>query len=115
MYWGMVANLRLAGMQMDAFERLLRLPLKGAADRDIAYVLVHCCLQEEQWNPYYALVAKELMLAAKTYKTSMQFAVQDRLRHTHNLNARQAANLAELLAYLLAHKVCPRCPHHHHT
>ena len=93
------------GMQMDAFERLLRLPLKGAADRDIAHVLVHCCLQEEQWNPYYALVAKQLMLVSKTHKTSMQFAIQDRLRHAQHLNARQAANLAEFLAYLLAHKV----------
>lgn len=94
---------------MDAFERLLRLPLKGAADRDIAHVLVHCCLQEEKWNPYYALVAKQLMHVAKTYKTSMQFAIQDRLRHAHNLNARQAANLAEFLAYLLAHKVLSPC------
>lgn len=92
-------------LQMEAFERLLRLPLKGTADRDIAHVLLHCCLQEQQWNPYYALVSKQLMLAAKIYKVSMQFAIQDRLRHAHDLNARQAANLSEFLAYLLAHKV----------
>jgi nucleolar MIF4G domain-containing protein 1 len=90
---------------MDAFERLLRLPLRGSADRDIAHVVLHCCMQESSWNPYYALVATQLLKAGKAYKVSMQFAIQDRMRQVKELNARQAANLAEFLAHLLAHRV----------
>eukprot|EP00892_Ulva_mutabilis_P003510 jgi/Ulvmu1/1530/UM011_0260.1 len=92
---------------MDAVERLIRLPLKGTADRDIAHVLLHCCMQEAGWNPFYAHVAARLLAHSKTYRNSIQYAVQDRLRRIAELNARQATNLASFMAHLLAQQGLP--------
>lgn len=103
--WHCVPSLRLPNVQMDAVERLMRLPLKATAARDIAHVLMHCCMQEERWNPFYAHVASELLSHGKAYRSSFQFAVQDQARRVPELNARQATNLASLLAHLLARQV----------
>ena len=92
-------------LQLDAVERLIRLPLKGTADRDIAHVLLHCCMQEQRWNPFYGHVAAELLVHSKMYKNSIQFAVQDRLRQIPELNARQATHLASFVAHLIANRV----------
>lgn len=92
-------------MQMDAVERLMRLPVKGTAERDVAHVLLHCCMQEERWNPFYAHVASQMLSHSKAFRNSMQFAVQDRVRRVPELNARQATNLASLLVHLLAKQV----------
>lgn len=92
-------------VQMDAVERLVRLPLKGTADRDIAHVLLHCCMQEKRWNPFYALVASKLLVHSKAYRNSIQYAVQDRMRRISELNARQATNLAAFMAHLLTQQV----------
>lgn len=92
-------------LQMDAVERIMRLPLKGTAERDIAHVLLHCCMQEKRWNPFYAHVAVQIISHSKASRNCFQFAFQDRLRRIQELNARQATNLASLLAHALACKV----------
>lgn len=42
----------------DALEKILRLNLKGAQEREIARVLVECCSQEGAYNPFYAHLAE---------------------------------------------------------
>lgn len=44
---------------MDAFEKLLHLGLKNQQEREIIHVLLHCCLQEKQYNPYYGVLAQK--------------------------------------------------------
>ncbi|KAJ2854312.1 suppressor of glycerol defect, partial [Coemansia erecta] len=39
----------------DAFERLLKLDLKKTQTREVVRVVLHCCGQEQAYNPYYAL------------------------------------------------------------
>lgn len=76
---------------MDAFERLLRLPLKAQQEREIVRVVVECCLQvglsrsvaspvwnvdvtewlrlqEESFNPYYAALLGKLVAVSKNHK-----------------------------------------------
>jgi nucleolar MIF4G domain-containing protein 1 len=40
----------------DAYDRLVRLNLRGNADRDIVRVIMDCCAQEKTYNPFYAFV-----------------------------------------------------------
>lgn len=42
----------------DALEKILRLNLKGAQEREIARVIVECCSQEGSYNPFYAHLAE---------------------------------------------------------
>lgn len=44
----------------DALEKILRLNLKGAQEREIARVIVECCCQEVSYNPYYAHLAERV-------------------------------------------------------
>ena len=93
-------------MQMDAFERLMHLPLKGEAERDIVRVILDCCMQEATWNPYYAHVAAKVAAAAKNHRMTLQYAVWDKLKTLSELNLRQLTNLAHFLASLFSVQVC---------
>jgi len=44
----------------DALEKILRLNLKGAQEREIARVIVECCCQETSYNPFYAHLAERV-------------------------------------------------------
>ena len=44
----------------DALEKILKLNLKGAQERDIARVIVECCSQESSFNPFYAHLAERV-------------------------------------------------------
>lgn len=44
----------------DALEKVLKLNLKGAQEREIARVIVECCSQERSFNPYYAHLAERV-------------------------------------------------------
>ena len=45
---------------MHAFERLMKLGIKGKQEHDIIYVLLDCCTQEKDYNPFYSFLAKKL-------------------------------------------------------
>lgn len=40
---------------IDAFEKILHLAIKD--HRVVVSVIIHCCLSEKAFNPYYAVVA----------------------------------------------------------
>lgn len=44
----------------DALEKILRLNLKGAQEREIARVIIECCSQERSYNPFYAHLAERV-------------------------------------------------------
>ncbi|KAK9813973.1 hypothetical protein WJX73_007570 [Symbiochloris irregularis] len=66
----------------QAAERLLRLPLKGEAERTLVTVTVDCCLREAAWNPYYAHVLARLAAASKGHRTTLRVCMADRLKRT---------------------------------
>lgn len=44
---------------LDAFEKLHRLSLRDGQEKEIIHVLLNCCLQESNFNPYYAVLAQK--------------------------------------------------------
>ncbi|CAH1395457.1 unnamed protein product [Nezara viridula] len=85
----------------DAFEKLLRLGLKGQQEREIPLVIVHCLLQEKNFNPYYALVCDQLCLSDRRHQMTLQCALWDRFRDLQSLSSYQIHILARFLAQLL--------------
>lgn len=53
---------------LDAFEKLLRLSLKNQQEREIIHVILHCCLQEKNYNPYYATLAQKFCEHDRKYQ-----------------------------------------------
>lgn len=61
---------------VDAFDRLQRLKLKSKQEREIPRVTLHCCGNEQVYNPFYALVAGKLCQTHSLKKT-FQFSLWD--------------------------------------
>ncbi|EGF80076.1 hypothetical protein BATDEDRAFT_88499 [Batrachochytrium dendrobatidis JAM81] len=109
---------------LDAFERLLKLNLKGKQGRDIVRVTIHCCTQEMVYNPYYALVAEQFCKHEHGFKITFQYAIWDALKamngkegmydddddgdaYTGEKGLIRVANLARMLAHLFANESLP--------
>lgn len=85
----------------DAFEKVLKLGLKGQQEREIPLVIIHCLLQEKCYNPYYAHIADQLCLSNRRHQMSLQCALWDRFRALEKLSSPQINSLAKFLAQLL--------------
>lgn len=46
----------------------MHLGLKNQQERDIIHVLLHCCLQEKEFNPYYAVLAQKFCECDRKYQ-----------------------------------------------
>ena len=58
----------------DAYGRVMKLRLKKGRQKEVAYVVMQCAGAEQQYNPYYSLVARRLCGDGK-----IRFALQDSL------------------------------------
>jgi nucleolar MIF4G domain-containing protein 1 len=89
---------------LDAFEKLSKLGLKDQQEREIVHVLVHCCLQEQSYNVFYAHLAMRLCSTNHNFKFTFQYSFWDRFKQLNSgtLLPHQIANLALLLAELVA-------------
>lgn len=83
---------------VDAFEKLLRLGLKGDQEREIVRVTVECCLNETSYNPYYAQVLIRLCNVAKGHKITLQYCLWDHFAEVTGMDLRRMTNLARLTA-----------------
>lgn len=92
---------------MDAFERLLRLNLKGTHERDIVKIIVQCCLQEPVFNPYYALLLKKLCDSGKGHKMTLQYCLWDHFKEVSSMDVRNMTVLAKLTGAVLASFAVP--------
>ncbi len=86
---------------LDAFEKVVKFPLKTHKEREVAFVLLDCCLQERRFNPYYAQLALKLALFERKYKLAMQFAIWDRIKELTSLQSFQLGHLASYTAFLV--------------
>ncbi|KAG8624072.1 hypothetical protein KVT40_009048 [Elsinoe batatas] len=67
----------------DAAQRITKLRLKNRQLAEIPRVIVRCVTAEEEYNPYYAYVARELCAAGKReVRMGFQFALWDVFKRT---------------------------------
>lgn len=86
---------------LDAFEKLLRLDLKGKQDREIMRVLVDCCLQEKVFNKYYTVLASKLCSYDKNNKFSLQYCLWDHFKELESMELNRSMNLTRFVAEML--------------
>lgn len=61
----------------SALDNLLRLRLRGPAEREIVRVLIDCAAQESPYNIYYAAVARQLAVLHPRFRFTCQLALWD--------------------------------------
>ncbi|KAH8418261.1 hypothetical protein KR222_007634 [Zaprionus bogoriensis] len=84
---------------VDAFEKILHLSLKD--QRTVAYVIIHCALNERRANPYYAHLALKFCQYNRKFQLAFQFASWDRINDIEKLSKAQIRNLASFLQQLI--------------
>jgi nucleolar MIF4G domain-containing protein 1 len=76
-------------------------------EREIVRVLLHCCLAESSWNPYYGHLALKLAHSGKSHRLTLQFALWDQYKVLEQLETVQLASLARMNAILIAKSALP--------
>lgn len=87
-----------------AIERILRLDLRGPAEREIIRVLLDCCAQEASYNDFYDTVCSNLCTLRPSFKFTVQLALWDLFKlfgDEQHASQRRVYNLAMLLANLI--------------
>ncbi|EYC04665.1 hypothetical protein Y032_0086g1915 [Ancylostoma ceylanicum] len=91
----------------NAFERLLRLSLKGQQEREIIYVSIIMMLREKTFNPFYPMLVARFCDFDKRFALTTQYALWDRIREADSLKLRARSRLADLIHYLISHETLP--------
>jgi nucleolar MIF4G domain-containing protein 1 len=111
---------------IEAFEKLHQLAIKD--HRVIVTVIIHCCLAEKVFNPYYAVLSQKFCDVDRKYQVSdliiifeskvkkklksnfinykqlaVQFALWDRIKDIKSHSNIQIKNLSQFLIYLIEH------------
>lgn len=86
---------------LNAFEQLQKLNLNNVQQREVIHILLDCCGQEKQYNPYYAFLAQHLCSFNHSYKFTIQLSYWDFFKEIDNFPVRKIANYAKLLSHLL--------------
>ncbi|XP_054712602.1 nucleolar MIF4G domain-containing protein 1-like isoform X2 [Uloborus diversus] len=92
---------------MDVFEKLLKLNLKNQQEREIINVILHCSLNEQSFNPFYAYLAGKFCNFARKFQMALQFALWDRFKELSKLKPQQISNLARFLSHLFTSGALP--------
>jgi nucleolar MIF4G domain-containing protein 1 len=101
----------------DAYYRLMKLKLKKTQELEIPKVLIHCSSAENNYNPYYTLVAKTLC-RHRSLKRAFRFSLWNIFKKLgenysedetaeddddrNSLDMRQLVNLAKMFGSLIA-------------
>ncbi|KAJ9511491.1 hypothetical protein QJQ45_029845, partial [Haematococcus lacustris] len=91
----------------EAFEKLVRLPIKGDQEREVVRVVVDCALQEAAYNPYYAILLAKLAAHSKAHRLTLQFRLWDGFKALPEAEPRALGHLARLTAFMLASATLP--------
>lgn len=81
--------------------------LQGEAQREVVRVTIDCCLQEGQWNPYYAALLRNVLGASQGHCVTAQFCIWDHLKEIGRQTTRRIKNLALLVAHLIVSRALP--------
>ncbi|XP_029346687.1 nucleolar MIF4G domain-containing protein 1 isoform X3 [Acyrthosiphon pisum] len=92
---------------LDAFNKLVRLGLKGLQQEEIVSVLIHCLLVYKVYNPFFAYVAQQLCQSNRKYQAFFKKSINVRLEEIDNLKKNQIPILASFLAQMLRNHSLP--------
>ncbi|TRY62892.1 hypothetical protein TCAL_00367 [Tigriopus californicus] len=87
---------------LDAFEKVLKISTRiNQREREVAFVLLDCCLQEKAFNPFYAQLSCKFASFDRKYRMALQFGLWDRIKEIDSLGSTQVRNLAGFTHYVL--------------
>ncbi|KAI5722657.1 hypothetical protein M8J76_011615 [Diaphorina citri] len=92
---------------LDAYEKLLKLGVRTEQSDDIVNVIVHCLLNEKQYNPYYTHLTQHFISSNRRYRMLVQYSVWDKFKLLGEMRPTQIVNLAKFLSALFIQHALP--------
>ncbi|CAO1355628.1 unnamed protein product [Diamesa serratosioi] len=89
---------------VDAFEKIVS-TVKD--ERSIVAVILHCCLSEKEFNPYYSVLTQKFCEHNRKYLLAIQYTLWDKIKEIENLAIKQIANLARFTIFLIENGTLP--------
>lgn len=89
---------------LDAFEKIVS---SVKDERSIVAVILHCCLSEKEYNPYYSIIAQKFCEHNRKYLLAIQFTIWDKIKDINSLSIKQVSNLARFLIFLIESENLP--------
>lgn len=89
---------------LDAFEKIVS---SVKDERTIIAVIIHCCLSETEYNPYYGVIAQKFCDHNRKFLLAVQFTIWDKIKDINNLSIKQISNLARILISLIENGQLP--------
>lgn len=89
---------------LDAFEKIVT-TVKD--ERSVISVIVHCCLSEKEYNPYYSIVAQKFCDHNRKFQLALQFTLWDKIKDINSLSIKKVSNLARLSIFLIENDNLP--------
>lgn len=81
--------------------------LRGQEEREIMNVILHCCLQQKEFNPFYAVLAQKFCDYDRKFQMNIKCSIWDKLKTLTKCSTMQLANLSKLLIHLFIQKGLP--------
>jgi nucleolar MIF4G domain-containing protein 1 len=89
---------------LEAFEKIVS---SVKDDRSIVAVILHCCLSEKEYNPYYSVIAQKFCDHNRKFLLAIQFTIWDKIKDINSLSIKQVSNLARFLIFLVENGSLP--------
>lgn len=89
---------------LDAFEKIVS---SVKDERTIIAVIIHCCLSEAEYNPYYGVIAQKFCDHNRKFLLAIQFNIWDKIKDINSLSLKQVSNLARILIFLIENGQLP--------
>lgn len=83
---------------LDAFEKIVS---AVRDERSIVAVIIHCCLSEKDFNPYYSVIAQKFCDHNRKFLLALQFSLWDKIKDINSLSIKQVSNLARFTIALI--------------
>uniref|UniRef100_F6XVD3 Nucleolar MIF4G domain-containing protein 1 n=1 Tax=Ciona intestinalis TaxID=7719 RepID=F6XVD3_CIOIN len=92
---------------MDAFERVVKMGLKGKQLREISHVVVECCIQQRSFNLFYYHLLNKFCLYNREFIMTTQCTFWDKFKLLASYSKMQLSNLSSLVSSLLLSQALP--------
>lgn len=89
---------------LEAFEKIVS---SVKDDRSIIAVIIHCCLSEKEYNPYYSVITQKFCDHNRKFLLATQFTIWDKIKDINSLSIKQVSNLARFLLFLIENGSLP--------
>lgn len=94
---------------LDAYQKILALKLTSRQEREVAYILLHCCANEKVFNPFYSLVACKFMETRHNFIITFKYALWDKLERidADGVPLKELLHLAKFYGISIARGIFP--------